>query len=54
MEGKDINALLDIEFIFHELIFHQEWRKMVSHFYDSIHTVGIAAALEKMLDEYAD
>mmetsp|Transcript_2156 Transcript_2156/g.5470 ORF Transcript_2156/g.5470 Transcript_2156/m.5470 type:complete len:688 (+) Transcript_2156:191-2254(+) len=52
MEGKDINALLDIEFIFHELIFHEKWREMIVHYYESIHKLGITVALEKMLADY--
>mmetsp|Transcript_27249 Transcript_27249/g.68608 ORF Transcript_27249/g.68608 Transcript_27249/m.68608 type:complete len:683 (+) Transcript_27249:203-2251(+) len=45
MDGGDINLLLDMEPVFHDLMFEDEWRKMVVEYYDMIKFTGIRASL---------
>ena len=52
MENKNISDLLDQDIVFHELIFNEHWRAMVTKYHESIATVGIHEALEAMLATY--
>jgi mannitol-1-phosphate/altronate dehydrogenase len=47
MAGHDINALLDMEPVFHELMFAEGWRAEVVGYYDMIKFEGIRQALRK-------
>jgi len=52
MEDGDVNHLLDLDLIFHELIFSKEWRDRVVQFYGAIADVGVQQAMEDMLATY--
>ena len=52
MEGKNVSDLLDQDIVFHELIFHQQWRAMVTKYFDNITTTGVHDAMDNMLSTY--
>jgi len=52
MKADDIRPLLDIEPIFHDLLFEDEWREAVVRYYDMIKYMGIRQALKTFNKEH--
>lgn len=51
MKNDDINRLMDIEPVFHDLMFNDEWREAVVFYYNMIKFNGIRAALRSFNKE---
>mmetsp|Transcript_13681 Transcript_13681/g.34505 ORF Transcript_13681/g.34505 Transcript_13681/m.34505 type:complete len:561 (-) Transcript_13681:220-1902(-) len=49
--AETLGFLLDMEPLFHEMLFHKEWRAMVTAEYERIHKVGMREAMNELLQK---